>query len=515
MSGGWVFPGRSGEHFPHHPAVDIGQAEIAAGMAEGEPLVVDAQLVQQGGVQVMHVHLVLHGLRAELVGGTKAEPGPEAAAGQENGEAAGVVVAAGAVLLGVGRAAELAAKPDDCVVEQAAALQVDQQARHWLIHRAGVLGVLGHVAVLVPGWIGAAVAVGHLHEAHTRLHQPAGQQALAPEGLGGFLVDAVQAFGLGRFAIEVEEAGGRELHARRQLIRFAHRVDDQVGGVQFPLPGEQALQQVQRLGGGGAGFQVANRLPRERCAGPAQGGSLHGGRQEAAAIVAGPAVAGRGGDGHKAGQVVALAAQAILHPGTHAGSYLRGGAGVQKQGCGTVRHPLGVHGMDEAQVIHAPVEVGEQFRAPVAALAVAVELPQRLHHAVVTAAGPGVGQHPGIVERKHLAVIGGEAGLVVEAVHLADAALHEDKDDPLGPGGMVRSERAGSGPASQTREGQGTEAAACRAQGRPPGKTGRLCWLVWHGSQSRVRKSGEANSAWASADHAASGSLPEGQRSRV
>ena len=104
---------------------------------------------------------------------------------------------------------------------------------------------------------------------------------------------------------------------------------------------------------------------------------------------------------------------------------------------------------------------------------------------------------------------------MVEAVHLADAALHEHEYDALGPGGMVRSERAGSGPASQTREGQGAEAAAGRAQGRPPGKTGRLCWLVWHGSQSRVRKSGEANSAWASADHAASGSLPEGQRSRV
>ena len=87
-----------------------------------------------------------------------------------------------------------------------------------------------------------------------------------------------------------------------------------------------------------------------------------------------------------------------------------------------------------------------------AALAVAVELPQRFHHAVVTAAGPGVGQHPGIVERKHLAVIGGEAGLVVEAVHLADATLHEHEYDALGAGGMVGHQGSAAGPGREARE---------------------------------------------------------------
>ena len=66
---------------------------------------------------------------AELVGRAVGDAGLEAAAGQPDREAAGVVVAAGAVLFGVRRAAELAAPPDDRVFEQAAPLQVGEQAR--------------------------------------------------------------------------------------------------------------------------------------------------------------------------------------------------------------------------------------------------------------------------------------------------------------------------------------------------------------------------------------------------
>ena len=53
----------------HHLAVHVGQAEVAAGVAVGELLVVEAQQVQDRGVQVVDVDLVLHGLEAELVGG--------------------------------------------------------------------------------------------------------------------------------------------------------------------------------------------------------------------------------------------------------------------------------------------------------------------------------------------------------------------------------------------------------------------------------------------------------------
>ena len=52
----------------HHFAGHVGQPEVAALVAVGEPLVVDAQQVQHRGVQVVDVHDVVDGVVAELVG---------------------------------------------------------------------------------------------------------------------------------------------------------------------------------------------------------------------------------------------------------------------------------------------------------------------------------------------------------------------------------------------------------------------------------------------------------------
>ena len=60
----------------------VGQAEVAAGVAVGELLVVEAQQVQDRGVQVVDVDLVLDGLEAELVGRAVDVPPLHAAAGQ-------------------------------------------------------------------------------------------------------------------------------------------------------------------------------------------------------------------------------------------------------------------------------------------------------------------------------------------------------------------------------------------------------------------------------------------------
>ena len=69
---------------------------------------VDAEEVEHGGVQVVHFDFVFDGLVAALVGGAVGEAGFDAAAGEPDGEAEGVVIAAVGPL-GEGRAAELAA----------------------------------------------------------------------------------------------------------------------------------------------------------------------------------------------------------------------------------------------------------------------------------------------------------------------------------------------------------------------------------------------------------------------
>src|SRR5688500_1979912 len=91
-----------------HPAIDVGQPEVAAGVAEGQPLVVEAQQVQDRGVQIVDVYLVLHGSEAEVVGSAVGHAAFHAAASQPHGETPVVVVAAGSAFRGRS-AAELAA----------------------------------------------------------------------------------------------------------------------------------------------------------------------------------------------------------------------------------------------------------------------------------------------------------------------------------------------------------------------------------------------------------------------
>ena len=76
-----------------HPPVDVGQAEIAAGIAIGQALVVQAEQVEDGGVQVVIVHLVFDRGEAELIGPAVGDAALDAAAGQPDGIPLGVVVA--------------------------------------------------------------------------------------------------------------------------------------------------------------------------------------------------------------------------------------------------------------------------------------------------------------------------------------------------------------------------------------------------------------------------------------
>ena len=52
----------------------VGQAEVAAGVAISETFVVEAQQVEQRGVQVVYADAVLYGAEAELVGGSVCHP---------------------------------------------------------------------------------------------------------------------------------------------------------------------------------------------------------------------------------------------------------------------------------------------------------------------------------------------------------------------------------------------------------------------------------------------------------
>ena len=51
----------SRQDLARHAAAHVGQAEVAAAVAVGQPLVIEAHQVQDRGVQVVDVHAVLDG----------------------------------------------------------------------------------------------------------------------------------------------------------------------------------------------------------------------------------------------------------------------------------------------------------------------------------------------------------------------------------------------------------------------------------------------------------------------
>ena len=146
-------------------------------MAIGEALVIDAHEVQDGGVQVVHVHGILGDVVAEFVGLAVTGTGFDAAAGHPHGEATRMVVAAGfgAVPLALARdaAAELAAPDDEGVLEQSATFEILDERGAGLVGVATTRGAPGgEAAVMIP------VRMEELHEADAALDQATREDAV-------------------------------------------------------------------------------------------------------------------------------------------------------------------------------------------------------------------------------------------------------------------------------------------------------------------------------------------------
>ena len=105
--------------------MDVGQAEISALETIGQLGVVEAEQVQDRGVQVVHVNEVLYDVEAEIVGCPDGDAGFDTAAGQPHRKGVGMMIAAIIVVtLNHGSAAEFTAPHDERVVEHAALLEI-------------------------------------------------------------------------------------------------------------------------------------------------------------------------------------------------------------------------------------------------------------------------------------------------------------------------------------------------------------------------------------------------------
>src|SRR5579872_4015110 len=103
--------------------VGIGQAGVTAIMRVREFEMIQAQAMQERGVQVVHVDDLFNRLVTELVGGAVNVSGFEAASGQPQRKAVAVMIAAIGPLRDR-QAPEFACPHDDCRIQKAALLEV-------------------------------------------------------------------------------------------------------------------------------------------------------------------------------------------------------------------------------------------------------------------------------------------------------------------------------------------------------------------------------------------------------
>ena len=133
----------------------VGQAKVAALKAIGQAGVFEAQLVQDGCIEVVYVDWITDHVVAEVVGLTVDDAWFNAAARHPHCEATAVMVAAVVrrfeFPLTVSRPAELAAPDDERFIKQSSLPQIANQCRCWLIDIVALqTQVARQVVVLIP-----------------------------------------------------------------------------------------------------------------------------------------------------------------------------------------------------------------------------------------------------------------------------------------------------------------------------------------------------------------------------
>ena len=126
--------------------------------------------VQDRRVQVVDINFVFHDFVTVIIGGTVNHSALHASAGEPEGKAEGIMIAAVGAL-GEGRAPEFSRPQDQCLVQQTARLQVTEQAGDGLVHGAGIVFMTRlQTAMLIPAVGAAGCRAGEFNEPHAALH---------------------------------------------------------------------------------------------------------------------------------------------------------------------------------------------------------------------------------------------------------------------------------------------------------------------------------------------------------
>ena len=395
--------------------------------------------MEDGRVEITEVDFALDRSRTGLVGFAVDEAAFDATAGHPEGEAVGVV--SGLVFPVAGGEAgtsEFSAPDNEGVFEEPALLEVFEERGDGGVGRFAVrLEVAAMVGMLVPA------PVIDLDETHPGFGKAAREETLAPEvrHLAGphrtFLSPhPVAGEGPGRFVAEVEQIRCGHLHAESELHRLDHALEFGVAGALREMPAVHHLHEVEltalrparEMGAG----DIVNRGLCHFLPVHADGGAVVDRGQEGARVGRGA----RGIETDESGQILIFRSESVTDPRTEAGPFAEPVAGVElEEGLG-MDPGVGVHAVEEAELVGVFGRLGHEFGNTEAAPAVLFEVVDRA----------GMRFFPGL-------------RFVVKGIELGGAAAHAEEDDPFGPG------REGSGTGSQLRLSQSRKGEVAESAG--------------------------------------------------
>src|SRR3954454_10375607 len=226
-------------------------------MVIAEALMIDAEEVQEGGVEIVNGGDVLHGPVAEVVGGAVAEAAFHTRSGHPDGEAVRIMITTVGAFLKGGHAAKFGHPNDEGVLHQAARLHVLEERSARLIQDRSVDAVLfleGFMAVPVTNALAHGIsAVEELHEADTALNQPTSEEAVFGET--GFdlvrVVHAVERKCGGALFAEIVHLGSAQLHLCGQLVTGDAGEEFAVAWVLLQMMVLEKFQEIPRAHFGG------------------------------------------------------------------------------------------------------------------------------------------------------------------------------------------------------------------------------------------------------------------------
>ncbi len=228
--------------------VNIGEAALHAVVVEAEFLVIEAEGVQGGGVEIVAIRRVLGGLVAEVVCAAVGGAPLGAASGHPGGEGSGVVIAP--LALRGGLAAKLGGADDECLVQHASRFQIRDERGGSVVEDGAPVAMIAHeVLVAVPvraDLFGRSVlgSAEDLDKAHAAFDEPTGQKALSAKGSLVLVVQVVELLRGCTLAPNIGDFGGAELESRGEFIRGNAGFEFAIARV---IRGVLAIEQLEKI----------------------------------------------------------------------------------------------------------------------------------------------------------------------------------------------------------------------------------------------------------------------------